>query len=93
MEVKLLPQDGELYVFAQSADRVAKERAMRKRQLKWLWKRLGELAAMKQSRNDLLMKLGAAHTGPRPGGASSPLRLTTKKPASPTDSIATSCGR
>jgi hypothetical protein len=25
--VKLLPQDGELYVFAQSADRVAKERA------------------------------------------------------------------
>jgi transposase len=60
VEVKLLPQDGELYVFAQSVDRVAKERAMRKRQLKWLWKRLGELAAMKQSRNDLLMKLGAA---------------------------------
>ena len=60
VEVKLLPQDGELYVFAQSVDRVAKERAMRKRQLKWLWKRLGELAVMKQSRNDLLMKLGAA---------------------------------
>jgi transposase len=60
VEVKLLPQDGELYVFAQSADRVAKERSMRKRQLKWLWKRLAELAAMKQSRNDLLMKLGAA---------------------------------
>lgn len=60
VEVKLLPQDGELYVFAQSIDRVAKERAMRRRQLKWLWKRLGELAAMKQSRNDLLMKLGAA---------------------------------
>ncbi len=60
VEVKLLPQDGELYVFAQSVDRVAKERAMRKRQLKWLWKRLGELATMKQSRNDLLMKLGAA---------------------------------
>src|SRR5699024_10426077 len=53
VEVKLLPQEGELYVFAQSVDRVAKERAMRKRQLKWLWKRLGELAAMKQSRNDL----------------------------------------
>ena len=60
VEVKLLPQDGELYVFAQSVDRVAKERAMRKRQLKWLWKRLGELAAMKHTRNDLLMKLGAA---------------------------------
>ena len=26
VEVKLLPQDGELYVFAQSLDRVAKER-------------------------------------------------------------------
>jgi hypothetical protein len=26
VQVKLLPQDGELYVFAQSADRVAKER-------------------------------------------------------------------
>jgi transposase len=60
VEVKLLAKDGELYVFAQSADRVAKERAMRKRQLKWLWKRLSELAAMKQSRNDLLMRLGAA---------------------------------
>jgi transposase len=60
VEVKLLPQDGELYVFAQSADRVAKERAMRQRQLKWLWKRLAELSHMKLSRNDLLMKLGAA---------------------------------
>jgi hypothetical protein len=26
VQVKLLPQDGELYVFAQTADRVAKER-------------------------------------------------------------------
>lgn len=33
VQVKLLPQDDELYVFAQSTDRVAKERAMRKRQL------------------------------------------------------------
>ena len=29
VQVKLLPQDGELYVFAQSTDRVAKERAIR----------------------------------------------------------------
>ena len=34
VEVKLLPQDGELYVLAQSRDRVCKERAMRRRQLK-----------------------------------------------------------
>jgi len=60
VRVKLLPQDGELYVFAQSRDRVAKERAMRRRQLKWLWARLEQLSAMKQSRQELLMKLGAA---------------------------------
>jgi transposase len=58
--VKLLPQDGELYVFAESRDRVAKERAMRRRQLKWLWARLKQLSAMKLSRQELLMKLGAA---------------------------------
>ena len=60
VQVKLLPQDGELYVFAQSADRVAKERAMRRRQLKWLWARLRQLAGMKLSREELLMRLGAA---------------------------------
>ena len=43
MKVKLLPQNPELYVLAQSEDRVAKERSMRRRQLKWLWRRLKEL--------------------------------------------------
>jgi len=62
VQVKLLPQDGELYVFAQSRDRVAKERAMRCRQLKWLWKRLAQIAAMKITREELLMKLGAARS-------------------------------
>jgi transposase len=60
VQVKLLPQDGELYVFAQSADRVAKERAIRRRQLKWLWARLKQLAGMKLTREELLMRLGAA---------------------------------
>ena len=60
VQVKLLPQDGELYVFAQSADRVAKERSMRRCQLKWLWGRLKQLANMKLSREELLMRLGAA---------------------------------
>jgi hypothetical protein len=46
VEVKLLPQHGELCVFAQSHDRIAKERAMRKRQLKRLWARLKHLAHM-----------------------------------------------
>lgn len=59
--VKLLPQEGECYVFAQSASRIDKERAMRRRQLKHLWQRLPELRQMKHlTRDALLMKLGAA---------------------------------
>ena len=58
--VKLLAEDDELYVYAESIDRVSKERAMRRRQLKWLWKRLRELAAMEVRREEMLMKLGAA---------------------------------
>ena len=58
--VKLLPQQGELYLLAHSADRVAKERAIRRRQLKWLWARLKQLSAMTLTREQLLMKLGAA---------------------------------
>ena len=60
VQVKLLAEDNELYVYAESVDRVSKERAMRKRQLKWLWKRLRELAAMEIPREEMLMKLGAA---------------------------------
>ena len=43
VKVKLLPEDNELYVFAESCDRIAKERSMRRRQLKWLWARLAQL--------------------------------------------------
>src|SRR5271168_1910909 len=62
VQVKLLAADSELYVFAESADRITKERAMRRRQMKWLWKRLRELAAMEISREEMLMKLGAARS-------------------------------
>jgi transposase len=62
VKVKLLDQDGELYVLAESDDRVAKERSMRRRQLKWLWARLAKLTAMTLARDALLMKLGAAKT-------------------------------
>ncbi len=62
VKVKLLPQEGELYVFAQSEDRIAKERSMRRRQLKWLWARLAQLSAMTLARDALLMKLGSAQT-------------------------------
>jgi transposase len=67
VQVKLLPQDGETYVFAQSHDRIAKERAMRKRQLKRLWARLQQLSTMTLSHKELLMKLGAARSQ-YPGG-------------------------
>jgi hypothetical protein len=60
VDVKLLPQDQELYVLAQSRARIHKERAMRRRKLKWLWARLKEIAAMELDREELLMKLGAA---------------------------------
>jgi transposase len=49
-------------VFAKSRDRIAKERAMRRRQLKWLWARLKKLSTMRLARDALLMKLGAAKT-------------------------------
>jgi hypothetical protein len=46
VEVKLLPKSPELYVLAQSQDRVSKERAMRRRQLKGLWKRPSRISRM-----------------------------------------------
>ena len=65
VRVKLLPQEQELYVLAESQDRVAKERSMRRRQLKWLWRRLKEVQGMKCQRDELLRKLGAAeHQAP-----------------------------
>jgi transposase len=61
VKVKLLPHDGEMYVYAQSQARIGKERSMRKRQLKWLWARLKALADMKSlTRDELLVKLGGA---------------------------------
>src|SRR5512132_2390304 len=60
VQVKLLAQEGELYVLPQSRDRVANERAMRRRQLKRLWARLKQLSTMQLTREELLMKLGAA---------------------------------
>ena len=60
VSVKLLVEDKELYVLAESKDRVNKERAMRRRQLKGLWERLKKLQTMKLKRDELLKKLGAA---------------------------------
>jgi transposase len=60
VQVKLLSEAGELYVLAESKDRVNKERSMRRRQLKGLVQRLQELIQMELTRDQLLLKLGAA---------------------------------
>jgi transposase len=60
VEVKVLPQENELYILAQSRDRLNKERAMRRRQLKALWRRLSQLQQMKLNDRNLLLKLGEA---------------------------------
>ncbi len=60
VQVKLLPQEAELYVWVQSAPRVAKERAMRRRRLKHLWARLHALQRQRPTYETLLLKLGAA---------------------------------
>jgi len=67
VEVKVLPQENELYIFAQSRDRLHKERAMRRRQLKALWKRLNQLQNMKLKARELLLKLGEARARYRAG--------------------------
>ena len=60
VDVKLLTNDGELYVLVRSGRRVLKERSMRRRRLKKLWKRLGELRRQSNRRDQLMLKLGAA---------------------------------
>ena len=60
VQVKLLEQDEELYVLARSEGRRNKERAMRRRRLKRLWRRLHELQGQTLTRDQLLLKLGAA---------------------------------
>ncbi len=60
VQVKLLPQAGELYVWVQSGARVHKERAMRRRRLKRLWARLTALQRQRPTYETLLWKLGAA---------------------------------
>ena len=58
--VKLLAEEGELYILVRSAQRRLKERGMRRRRLKTLWQRLRDLQHQANSRDQLLLKLGAA---------------------------------
>ena len=81
VRVKLLHQDGELYVLARSDGRASKERAMRRRRLKRLWRRLGELQRQTLSRDRLLMKIGAAKKDA--GQASGLVDIRLPKPNEP----------
>ena len=60
VRVKLVEHDNETYVLAQSDGRRAKERAMRRRRLRKLIRRLRELQQQNLTRDELMMKLGAA---------------------------------
>jgi transposase len=60
VEVKLFEQDGELYVLAKSDGRRAKETAMRRKRLARLLKKLRTMRRNLPSRDQLLMRLGAA---------------------------------
>ena len=60
VSVKLLEREGEVYILAKSQGRVLKERAMRRKKLKTFWARLKELLRQAPSRDQLLLKIGAA---------------------------------
>ena len=78
VNVKLLSQEGELYIMARSGDRVAKERGIRRRRLKKLWNRLKALQSQTLTRDNLLLKLGAAKK--EAGRAYSLVDITLPKP-------------
>jgi transposase len=60
VQVKLLPQDDELYVYVKSHSRVHKERAMRQQRLRRYLVRLKALKRQRPRYDTLLTKLGAA---------------------------------
>jgi transposase len=62
VEVKLFEQDGELYVLAKSAGRQRKEIAIRRKRLARLLRKLRAMRHGLPSRDQLLMRIGAAKT-------------------------------
>jgi hypothetical protein len=76
IRVKLLPHEGELYVQAQSQERTSKERAMRRRQLRKLYHRLGELQKMKRERQNPADQNRGGQKGSRTGLRLAGLKVT-----------------
>jgi transposase len=62
VEVKLFEQEGELYVLAKSEGRQRKEIAIRRKRLARLLRKLRKMRRSLPSRDQLLMRLGAAKT-------------------------------
>ena len=62
MDIKLFEDDGELYVLAKSSGRQAKETAMRRKRLVRLLRKLRAMRHRLPTRDQLLMRLGAAKT-------------------------------
>jgi transposase len=60
VEVKLFAEDGELYVLAKSEGRQAKERAIRRRKLARLLRKLRAMRRSCPARDELLLRIGAA---------------------------------
>jgi hypothetical protein len=60
VQVKLLSAAGELYILVNSQARVDKERAIRRRKLKGLWKRLQQLQRQRPSYDKLVGKIAVA---------------------------------
>ncbi len=90
VRVKLLPQEGETYVLVQSQDRIAKERAMRRRRLRAYLDRLAEIKARKRPLGPMpCTRLSGQRAGMlaasftlRPGGRATPRsgRNPTRRP-------------
>ena len=81
VEVKLFEDDGELYVLAKSTGRQAKETAMRRKRLVRLLRKLRAMRRSLPSRDQLLMRIGAAKT--EAGRAFGFVHIQAPKPGQP----------
>ena len=85
VQVKRLATEEDVYVLAQSDARIDKERAMRRKRLRRYVSRLQALQGQALTRDQLLMKLGAARHDA--GRAASLVKVTIPKDAATTASV------
>ena len=86
VQVKRLATEEDVYVLAQSAARIDKERGMRRRRLRRYVDRLQALQGQTLTRDPLLMKLGAARH--EAGRAARLVQVTIPKASAPTSKAA-----